>query len=111
MLHLAERLRLGTAAAGAALICIAAAYPAEARAADHLIVAELAQPAAKTKLLASDVVWRCDRQSCATTAGLTTVPHRFCVRFVREAGDVVAFRINETAFSDDQLAQCNAAAD
>jgi hypothetical protein len=112
MLYSAERLRLGIAAGGAALICLMTAIiPAEAHASGHRLVAELAEPAAKAKLVSSEVLWRCEGQTCSTSAELTTSPKRFCSRFVRDAGDVLAFRIGDRVLNDEEIAACNAAAD
>jgi hypothetical protein len=84
--------------------------PAEACAASYRFAAELAEPAVKRRVIASETLWRCEGQSCVTHTQLSTAPRRLCTRLVKQVGVLTGFRMDAVSFDEAQLAECNAAA-
>ena len=74
---------------------------------DQVVSAQLAQPAAQTRLIAASAIWTCEANTCvARTTQSATV--RTCRQFVREAGaPVTAFGPETERLTEEQLAQCN----
>jgi hypothetical protein len=71
--------------------------------------AELAQPAAASRIAASGVVWSCEGNAC-TAARSNSRPAIVCARLVRATGAVTSFAFAGAALSAEEIARCNAAA-
>lgn len=71
--------------------------------------ARLTAPAAELKIVARDIVWRCGPDACQGSAEGSR-PVVVCQGLAKRAGHLDNFIANGRAFSSDELAKCNAAA-
>lgn len=68
--------------------------------------AELAAPAAESRVIAGGVLWRCEGSSCVAPENGKR-PLRVCRDLNREVGELSSFSVNGAALEDDRLARCN----
>ncbi len=68
--------------------------------------AELAAPAAESRVIAGGVLWRCQGSSCIAPENGKR-PLRVCRDLNREVGELSSFSVNGAALADDRLARCN----
>ncbi|WP_156169991.1 CC_3452 family protein [Aurantiacibacter luteus] len=69
--------------------------------------AELAAPTQQARAIAGGVMFQCHDTTClAGRSGHR--PLRVCRQLVREVGAVTAFSADGEAFSEDEIARCNA---
>lgn len=68
--------------------------------------AELAQPAAQTKVIAGDLVWSCTGTSCVADKG-TSRPLRICRDLNRKFGEVTNFTAKGELLAAEELEKCN----
>ena len=66
----------------------------------------LAAPAAKERIVAHGLLWRCADTRCMAAAG-NSRPLIVCQALAREAGPVTSFRSGGDALAAEQLARCN----
>jgi hypothetical protein len=62
-----------------------------------------------SKIVIRDTLWNCSGGICVTNA-VTSRPEIVCSAAARKIGKLSAFTANGAAFSDEQLAKCNAKA-
>ena len=89
-------------------LCLAAlaAAPLAAKDAGPYYRAELAQPAAKSQVIAGGVLWACEGTACVAAKG-TARPAVMCKRLAQETSAVVSFSYAGEALDAEQLARCN----
>ncbi|MGB3807453.1 MAG: hypothetical protein WA936_09655 [Erythrobacter sp.] len=69
-------------------------------------VAELAQPAAKDRVVAGGVAWVCRDTTCVANRG-NSRPLRMCRGLSREVGELSRFTTDGEVLAEDRLARCN----
>ncbi|ANU06407.1 CC_3452 family protein [Paraurantiacibacter namhicola] len=84
-----------------------AAAPATARDGGIYYRAELAQPAGDDKVIAKNMLWRCNETRCAAAKSRSRDVVA-CKRLAKKAGEVVRFSVGGVEMDAATLAQCNA---
>jgi len=65
---------------------------------------------APNKFILDGASWRCEAGACTASGGKSQPALRACKRVVAKVGEVAAFSIDGRSFSEQELAECNAAA-
>jgi len=65
---------------------------------------------APSKIIIDGAVWRCDAGVCTASGGKSQPAPRACKRVVAKVGEVSVFSLNGRTLSEQELAECNAAA-
>ena len=91
------------------LAAAATLSPAPAAAGQHQYRAELAAPAAKPKLVAKDIVWRCAGAACVAPQG-NSRPASDCAALAAKVGALRSFAVGGEALDAAALEKCNARA-
>ena len=89
------------------LLAALAAAPAAASDGGPYYRAELAQPAAKSQVIAGGVLWVCEGTACFAGKG-TGRPAVMCKRLAQATSAVVSFSYAGEALAAEDLARCNA---
>ena len=82
------------------------AFAAPAAAASYS--AKLASPATQ-RIIARDIIWQCGADACQGSTAESR-PVVLCQSLAKKAGKVDTFLVDGRAFSDSELAKCNASA-
>lgn len=90
----------------ALLMAALAAAPVAAKDSGPYYRAELAQPAAKSQVIAGGVLWMCEGTACFAGKG-TGRPEVMCKRLAKETATVVRFSYAGEELAADDLARCN----
>jgi hypothetical protein len=90
------------------MMSLALAFPAHASSKGY--AAELASPAAATKMVAHDTQWKCEGSACRSGSQSGSRAEIVCAAFVKKAGAVTNFSANGVAFDAARLEKCNAKA-
>ena len=88
------------------LAVLAAAAPLAAKDSEPFYRAELAQPPAKSHVIAGGVLWMCEGTQCYAGKG-TGRPVVMCKRLAQETSAVVRFSYAGAELGADDLARCN----
>jgi hypothetical protein len=70
--------------------------------------AKLASPATQ-RIIARDIIWQCGADACQGSTAESR-PVVLCQSLAKKAGKVDTFLVDGRAFSDSELAKCNASA-
>jgi hypothetical protein len=73
-------------------------------------VANFVAPATIDRVISSDRLWACQGTMCLAGGEATSPAKHICARLAKEIGAVSAFSFKGRAFTDEQLAACNARA-
>ncbi len=91
------------------LLTVGFLFTATAAQAGSLYRATLAETPSERVHVIRRAPWVCEGDNCATDQARSR-PANVCHSVARELGPVTAFTVDEEAFSDEELAECNQAA-
>lgn len=70
--------------------------------------ASLANPPAKTRLVAKGLLWNCDETQCAAAQKSPSRDTIVCSAIAKQVGPLTSFAVAGKAFDAEALASCNA---
>ncbi|MEA3009044.1 MAG: hypothetical protein QOJ91_736 [Sphingomonadales bacterium] len=68
--------------------------------------AELAKPAAASRLVARDIIWRCGAAGCVAVQGHSR-PAVDCPALAQQVGTLISFTVGGVALAPAELEKCN----
>jgi len=105
-MRILPRITTTMAAGVGALTLLAAIAPLPAVASEAFYKVTFAQPVAKQRMMAKELLWSCSGTSCIAVKS-TSRAASICSALAKTGGEVVSFNAGATAFTPEEIQACN----